>query len=485
VLVWCIFDPIISEDINGNLFPALAERWELSPDGMLFTFHLRNNAKWTDGAPIDAQDLRFHYEKVMDPDIASFARRWFAPVLEDFDTPDDYTFRMRLNRPAAPLIQQIARTRIAPRHIMEGLSAQEINEGELRMKAPVTSGPFKWVSIVPDTVIVTERNEDYYMPRGSNSYRYVPWLKRVEYHFWGDSNVNLIKMLNGERDAHVLTMTLPEYEQMKASPLLKVGVHTVSLRMEIGLNNQHPLFSDKRVRQAMAHAIDRETIVEEVMGPIAEVAYTWLEPTSWAMNPDVKQYEYNPEKAKQLLAEAGWTPGSDGILVKDGQRFEFEALSPSIAIGDPSQILQNYLAEVGIKMLLNPLDFTLMDAIRNEEDFAAGISNASWWVGPDRQPRYHSDMWPPNGNNYLRYSNPEWDRLSDEAWATIDPVELKELYGKQQQILAEDVPTIPIFYSKMVQGIANRLCGTEQGAIYFSQTTCKWWVTDATDPDQA
>ncbi|HZQ09627.1 MAG TPA: ABC transporter substrate-binding protein [Anaerolineae bacterium] len=483
VLIWSIFDALVQQDINADIHPGLAERWDVTPDGTVFTFFLRNDAKWTDGQAIDADDVIFTFNKVMDPDVQAWGRRWFGTVLDKWEALDKYTVKFTMKQPAAPLLDHFAEQRIAPEHIMGKLSAKELNEGDLRRNAPVSSGPFKFVQLVPDTVVITQRNDSYYMPRGSNDYRYVPWIKQLEFHFWGDPNVNLLKMETGERDAHVLTMTRPEHDRLAQNPNINIQVFPVGIYNYIYMNNENLLFSDKRVRQAIAYAIDKKTIVDTVLGPIGQVQDSFLDPADWAYKPDVKKYEFDPAKAKQLLAEAGWTAGSDGVLTKDGARFEFEAWAqPQNEVAEP---IQSYLKDVGIVMKIRPIDWPAIVDELAKPNFVAAEQNDGYEAYPDRRHRWHSSNVPPKGVNVARYKNPELDKILDEAWATTDRAKLKELYWKMQDILVEDLPWVPIFYPLMVQATSKRLNGTEPGALYFVQTACKWWVSDATDPEKA
>jgi ABC-type transport system substrate-binding protein len=171
------------------------------------------------------------------------------------------------------------------------------------------------------------------------------------------------------------------------------------------------------------------------------------------------------------------------VLVKDGERFEFEAWT--WLINEVIEPIQGYLKEVGIDMSIRRAEWMPTEEYKSSPEFVAAESNDGYEAYADRRHRWHSENVPPEGVNISRYKNPELDEILDEAWATQDREKQKELYGKMQDILVEDLPWIPIFYPLMVQVIHKRLCGTEAGSLYFVQSACKWWVTDATDPDEA
>ncbi len=480
VLVWTIFDALVQQDITGALHPGLAESWDISEDGLTYTFNLRQDALWTDGEPVDADDVVFTFDKVMDPDVAAINRRWFVGALESWQAVDQFTVEFTLNYPASPILAHFAQQRIAPESLMGDLTAEEINT-QYQQEAPVTSGPFKWVETVPGQVVIVERNDDYYFPRGSNDYRYVPWLDGIEFHPWGDPQANVLAMIQGERDAHVLTMTRSEHDQLDSADGVSVEVFPVGIYSYLMLNNEHPLFEDATVRQALIYALDRESVVTELLGPIGELQHSFVDPTSWAYNPDVPEYSYDPDRARQLLADAGWEPGSDGILTKDGERFAFEALVIQAAYGSQvAEPFQANLQDVGIELTIrNVPTFQEMATALTEDDFVAALNNDGYEVYPDRRHRWHSDNLPPAGVNVARYQNPELDALLDEAWTLPEGSdEQRDVYFEMQEILATDLPWIPLYYPLMVQATSERLCGTEAGSVYFVQTASKWWINE-------
>lgn len=480
VLVWSIFDALLQQDVTGTLHPGIAETYDISSNGLTYTFHLNKNAKWSDGNPITADDVTFTYDKVMDPDITSVNRRWFVDVLKSWRAVDPSTVEFTLSRKASPILSYFAQQRIAPKSVFGSLSDQDVNT-KFQQEAPVTSGPFKWVKTVPGQVVVTARNDAYYMARGSNDYRFVPYLDGIEFYPWGDPQANVLAMTSKTRDAHVLTMTRSEYDQLSNAPGLKVKVFPVGIYNYLELNNENALFSDVKVRQAMAHAIDRKTIVETLLGPIAQVQDNFVDPTSWAYNANVTTYPFDQAKAKQLLADAGWTPGSDGILVKEGKRFAFEALVIQAAYGaQVMEPIQANLKAVGIEMTIrNVPTFQEMGAAVTSADFVAAETNDGYEVYPDRRHRWLSTNVPPKGVNVARYKNPELDAVLNDAWEQpLQSDAQKADYFKMQEILARDLPWIPMYYPLMVQATSDRLCGTEAGSVYYVQTANKWWLAE-------
>lgn len=482
VLVWNIFDALLQQDITGALHPGLASSYDVSSDGKTYTFHLRQNAKWTNGDPVDSRDVLFTYQKVLDPNVKAANYQYFAGVLTGVTAPDQWTVQFTLSRPYTQIVEYFAQQRIAPFSVFGSLTDQQINT-EYTQSAPVTDGPFKVKTYVPGQVVKAVRNDQYYFPRGSNNYRTVPYIDELDYYPFGDPQANVISMQNNTRDVYALTMTLPEYQQISKFSAVSTTVHPVGIYNYLWLNDQNPLFSDPSVRQAMTYAIDRATIVKQLLAPIATVMTSFIDPTSWAYDPNLPKYNYDPTKAKQLLAQAGWTPGSDGILTKNGQRFSFTTLVTTATFGvQVIEPMQQYLKAVGIEMNVRGISGTSvtqaeLTADQQSPNFVSAETNDGYEVYPDRRHRWLSSLVPPNGNNFARYQNSQLDSLlNDSETQPEGSAAQKNDYTQIQQILWNDVPVIPMYYPLMVQAVNKRVCGTEEGSVYILQTASKWWV---------
>lgn len=483
VLIWNIFDALLQQDITGALHPGLAETYDVSPDGLTYTFHLRKNALWTDGNPVDSADVAFTYEKVLDPNITAANAQFFTGALTSVKAVDQWTVAFVLAHPYSQIVEYFAQQRIAPQRLFGPLTDQEINT-KYTQDAPITSGPFKVQSVVPNQVVKTVRNDQYYFPQGSNDYRTVPYIDELDFYPFGDPQANVISMQNGTRDVYALTMTLPEYQQISAFQNLTTTVHPVGIYNYLWLNNKKPLFTDVSVRQAMVYAIDRQTLVNQLLAPIATVMTSFVDPSSSVYNANLPQYGYNVDKAKGLLAAAGWTPGADGILTKDGQRFSFTTLVTTATFGvQVIEPIQAYLKAVGIEMNVKGISGTSvtqaeLTADMQSAEFVSAETNDGYEVYPDRRHRWLSTLIPPNGNNFARYQNPALDALLNDAEAKAEgSAEQTADYTKIQEILWNDVPVVPMYYPLMVQAVNNAVCGTEQGSVYILQTASKWWVT--------
>jgi peptide/nickel transport system substrate-binding protein len=485
VLIWNIFDALLQQDITGALHPGLASTYDVSSDGLTYTFQLRHNAKWTDGNAVDSNDVVFTYNKVLDPDVKAIQAQYFTGVLTGVKALDQWTVQFKLAHRYSQIVEYFAQQRIAPVRLFGNLTDQQINT-QYTQSAPITDGPFKVKTVVPGQVVKVVRNDQYYFPRGSNNYRTVPYVDELDYYPFGDPQANVISMQNSTRDVYALTMTLPEYQQISKFRNVGTTVHPVGIYNYLWLNDQSPLFNDARVRQAMTYAIDRGTIVKQLLSPIATVMTSLIDPSSSAYDSSLPQYSYDPAKAKQLLAAAGWTPGSDGILTKGGQRFSFTTLVTTATFGvQVIEPMQQYLKAVGIEMKVRGISGTSVtqaELIADEQspNFVSAETNDGYEVYPDRRHRWLSSLTPPAGNNFARYQNPALDSLLNDS--EVQPegsAAQKSDYTKIQQILWRDLPVVPMYYPLMVQAVNTRVCGTEKGSVYILQTASKWWVNKA------
>ncbi len=472
--VWALFDGLVQLDMKLQARPALAESWDVSPDGMTYTFHMNKNAKWSDGQPVTAQDVVFTFDKVADTSINALNRGTFGP-LESWSATDDNTVVFKLKSPALPFIWAIAAQRIAPKHILENATADEINSGSFNREPTATNGPWTYVSGTLDGDLILGRNENYYMAQGSNDYRFTPYLDRLIFRSVPDTNTILLKLRSGDCDTWSLTMDQDTYRSVKEIPGLTVETVPVGITTRLMVNTENPLFSDKLVRQAMAYAIDRAGIVTKLLPDVVQLANTEIDPSLPGYDPTVKGIPYDPDKAKELLQQAGWTPGADGILMKGDTKFSFTCDIP-LSYPEAAVIQQNLMA-VGIDMQMKNADWAQLLTTRYTTDFVCNYTDPGWDNFPERRYRWHSSLIPPNGQNYAHYKNAELDKALDAAYASSSIEEAKPFYAEIQKILADEVPDIPMYHSFMTIVANSRLTGYDVGPIYYTDTACKWKVT--------
>lgn len=471
--VWALFDPLVQLDMKLQSRPALAESWDVSPDGTTYTFHMNKNAKWSDGQPVTAQDVVFTFDKIADTKINTINRGSFGPM-ESWSAPDDSTVVFELKTPALPFIWAIAGQRIAPKHILEKATADEINSGSFNRAPTATSGPWKYASGALDGDLVFAKNENYYMAQGSNDYRSTPYLDTFMIRTVPDNNTILLKLRSGDCDTWALTMDEDTYKSVQQIPGMTVKTTPVGITTRLMVNDANPLFSDKSVRQAMAYAIDRAGIVSKVLPDVALASNTEVDPSLPGYDPTVKGIPYDPGKAKGLLTQAGWTAGSDGILVKNGTKFSFTCdVPPGYA---EAAVVQQNLKDVGIDMQMKNADWAQLLTTRYTTDFTCNYTDPGWDNFPDRRFRWYSALIPPNGQNYAHYQNPDMDKVLDSAYSATTIDAAKPFYAQMEKILAEDVPDIPMYHAIMTIVAGPRLKGYDVGPIYYTDTANKWQV---------
>ncbi len=354
---------------------------------------------------------------------------------------DEYTVDVSTEEPYGPTLRALAMPYV---HMVSPKAVEEL--GEDFGRSPVGTGPFKFVDWKTDDKIVIEKNEDYWGEPAK--------LDRVVFRVMPEESARMLALRSGDVDM-VLKPAPAEIEELKANPDFNVYEETGLRVIYLLFGTQEPPADDWRVRRAVAHAVDVDSIVEHILeggatkakGYIAEDVFGFAD-----MNLDEK-YRYDPELAEEMLAEAGYTEkDDDGYLVKDGERLEFEMLGfrgRFLKDGEIIEALQDELRDIGVKVEVEWLEWAAaFDRMR-----AGDISNCTMtgWVTTNADADYtlynlfHSDEWAPEGWNRSRFSDPEVDDLLDEARRSVDQEERLELYREIQEILTDETILVPIY----------------------------------------
>ena len=440
------FDPLIRFEYDGSILPRLAEKWEHDASGKEWTFHLCKNAKWHDGKPFTADDVVFTMSKIADPEIASPMLSYLQVAGENIQVQkvDDYTVKFILPQPYGPFLTNLSYVGIAPKHLLENVADMETSDFN---KHPVGTGPFKVTEVVDGDHWTLVANDDFYLGK--------PGLAGVFIRISGDPEAVVAALKTGELD-------IAESEEITDLDWFKQkGGYTIYTCTPGGITYLYlnlikdPLFQDVRVRKAMAHAIDRQGIVDTVTYGKAIVAHIPIIDkgfSKWASNPNVTRYDYNPAKVKEMLAAAGWKPDKDGILEKDGKPFRFTAIVQSgyATYVNTMSAIQANLKQVGIDMQIQTLERSAFRELRRDKNRAdksqALLTGGGIPEDPDQMYGvFHSSMYPGGGNLY-GYSNKRVDELLDMGRITVDREARKPLYVEAQQIVADEIPYIPIYY---------------------------------------
>ncbi len=465
-----VFNSLLRYDRDIRLEGELAQSWDVSPDGKRIVFHLRKGVKWHDGAPFTSDDVVFTYRKIIDPNTPTAYAESYRQVRR-VGNPDPYTFTVEYDQPYAPALDSWVSLSILPKHLLEGY--KDISQSPLNKTQPVGTGPFKFVQWKTGDRTVFDANPDYFEGR--------PYLSRVITRVIPDQATMFLELKSGGIDSMPLTPL--QYARQTDTPEFKA--HFARYRYipfqytYLGFRLAHPFFADKRVRQAISYAVDRKEIIDGVLFGLGQEATGPYKPGTWVYNPNVRRYPHAPERAKGLLAEAGWKPGADGTLEKDGRRFAFTVLTNA---GNDSRaktaaIIQQNLAAVGIRMEIRTVEWAaFINEFIDKRKFDAVILGWSAGPEPDQFDIWNSKKTKPKEFNFVGFDNPEVDRVLEEGRRTFDIGKRKTAYFRLQEILAEELPYVFLYVPDALPAIANRIHGIEPAPAGISYNFIKWYV---------
>src|SRR5215216_6109979 len=353
-----IFEPLVgASPIDGQIVPALADSYEIAPDGRTYTFHLNKDAKWHDGTDVTAEDVKFTFDVALDEKSPNPRRSTIVPQLESYRVIDDDTFEMVAKEPFATFLYDVPWPVFTmPKHIWEGVAPEAWpNDPGSTGQDParvVGTGPFKFQEWRQGESVTLVRNDAYYDQEA------VPVIDELVMRVLPDPATEVQALKAGEIDIVEVTPA-PQVEEVQNTEGLKVEIYPGYSFSYVGLNmdpEKTTLFQDQRVRAALFIAIDKEAIKNNIYLGLGEVARGTQPKLSFAYAPESieETYDYDPERAKQLLADAGWADtNGDGIVEKDGQDFRFELLTSSGGGAVLDQLLaelQQRWQEIGVEM---------------------------------------------------------------------------------------------------------------------------------------
>jgi peptide/nickel transport system substrate-binding protein len=454
-------------DENSQFKPELAESWESSEDYLKLTYKLRKNMVWSDGYPISAYDVKFTYDLLMDTLVAS-PRQSACDFIKQVSVVDSYTVTFEFTEAYPTQIFDTA-GEILPRHILEKVNRKQIrNHGFGRM--PVASGPFKLKKWIPQQYIELEPNDRYFGRRA--------YLDNVIFKIIPDKTNLLMQLKSGEIDmaADVPPAEIADIKEKENN----IKLYQVDGRVYyfIGYNNKHKLFSDKTIRRALTMALDRNKIIDALLFGYGKPCLGPLPPmVKWAYNDKVKAIPYNPSKAKQLLEQAGWQDSdNDGILDKDGKKFEF-TLSSSAGNqlkSDVAVITQEQLGKIGIKVNIELIEWTtFIDKIQSK-NFDACVNGWSTPYYVDPTPVFHSDA--TDMFNFVSYSNPVVDRLIEKGRMQMDQAAAADTWKKFHKIIYDDQPYTFLFWIDQVVAVKSRYKNVRPLALSSVYDLENWYI---------
>ncbi len=446
-----IFTGLTKVNERLEIIPDLAKSWSVSSDGCSYTFFLRNDVYWHDGAKFTAADAVFTFNSILNPKVNSVRRGDYIidgkPI--KFIVVGQYVMKALLPRPFAPFLASMGMGML-PEHLLKG---KDINSSSFNQN-PVGTGPFIFKEWASGDHVTVERNSKYY---GGT-----PLLEKIVYKIIPDENSRLIALQAGEADES--DVPPKDYSMVKAMKSVNVFEFDSLTYAYLGLNMAKPPFTDKRVRQALAYATDKQQLIDLIFRGLASPAYSPSAPVSWVYEGRVNKYAFDIKQASKLLDGSGWKTGKDGIREKDGKKLEFNIL---VNQGGKERekaavILQWQYKKIGVKVNVRVMEWSallkVLDAPKDPKDFDAVIIGWSLGIDPDSYSIWHSSQYPA-GLNFVKYKNPIIDRLLEQGRTTIDKGKRKAIYQQLQKVIADDQPYIFLWYPKSIAAVSKRVGG--------------------------
>ncbi|MGE0717324.1 MAG: peptide ABC transporter substrate-binding protein [Alphaproteobacteria bacterium] len=475
-----LFSPLWSIDTTGQLVPELATEIPsvanggISADGLSWRIRLRPGVVWHDGQPFTAEDVKFTLELIQRPDFPAMSRSGHSLVRDiQVVSPTEITWKME--RFFAPYFSIVAWTYIVPKHILG--AGGDPKDSPFNNK-PIGTGPFKWVERRPGDFLMLEANDKFY---GEG-----PYIERLVFKYIPDLIVLKTQFMTGAVDAVGIQGITPDnYEEVSKVKTVKLFRAPMPFVEGWILNNGRPQFQERAVREALYYGLDKDTIIKDIYYGVPRSTETFLPTQSWAYNPNLPKHSFDPARARKILDDAGWKPGSGGVREKNGVRLEF---SNSTTAGNhlreqTQQLVQQGWQQIGVKLSIRNFPPAVMwgDYWRKSE-FDTAMAGSVYSIGsdPDASDRIASWAIPSKtgtGANTMQYANAEVDALLKESVGLVDQEKRKANYQKVQALVRADLPLLPIYQYVQTEGTKANLIGYEANVNYRSNcwNIRKWY----------
>nr|MBJ7889338.1 ABC transporter substrate-binding protein [Serratia sp. PAMC26656] len=455
-----IFTRLIGLDSQGKPVARLAESWQISPDNRVYTLKLRANLVYSDGSPMKAEDIAFTLTLLHDPaydgdtDIApahiqggAEYKNGTAPSISGLKVVDDRTIQITTTQPGATTLQLIGGPVLSKAYYGKDYQRGKLESVRALNGKPLGNGPYIYDKYVPGQEIRFHANPNFYLGQ--------PAVARFIYRVTNPAT-NFQLFQTGETDYDAFTAKPDDIEQLKLLGFANINLYSSSDYSRIDFNFKRPALQDARVRQALIYGLDRQKLITVVYQGYGTVANQPISPVSWAYDPQgINPYAYDVNKAKQLLDQAGWKPGADGIRQKDGKKLELTLLVTKKLLNDALvPIAKDNYRQIGVLLKPQVLDFNALLAQRKAGNYdLASLSTSSLNDPHDGVRDYISQV------SETGYNNPQVDKLIGQANATLDIEQRKPLYHQLYQTLAEDPPVILLGNRKILSASSARVTG--------------------------
>jgi len=467
-IVSLLFNGLVKYNERLEIVGDLAESWAVSDGGLTITFVLRPNARWHDGAPVTAEDVRFTYEKLIDPAVRTPYASSYERI-QSVEVLDAHTVRVRYREPFAPALESWMMG-IMPKHLLQG---EDLNTTPW-LRRPVGHGPYRFVRWKTGELIELSANPDYFEHR--------PFLDRYLYRVIPDAATMFLELLTGGIDQTGLTPL--QYARQTggerfARAYRKFRYPSFGFTY-LGYNLQDPRFADLRVRRAIDRAIDKQAILDNVLYGLGAVATGPYPEESWAHNSEVRPAPCDLQAAAALLAQAGWSDhDGDGWLDREGAPFRFTVITNqgNDVRRQVAEIVQQQLAKLGIDVTIRIIEWaTFVHEFIDKRRFEAVLLGWGLSRDPDLYDLFHSSKTKEGEYNFVGYANPEVDRLLEEGRRTFDQAARQRIYREVHRRLAEDQPYTFLFVADALPVVASRVRNVRASPAGIGYNVIEWYV---------
>jgi peptide/nickel transport system substrate-binding protein len=453
-----IFRSLVGMDAKRNPVPALASSWTVSPDGLMYEFHLDPKFTWETGQPVTSDDVRFTIERIRDPKVAAPTWRAEYEDLAAIETPDPSTVRLRFGKPYAERMYAFNLP------IVSAAAYGKAKDAAETARRPVGSGPYR--------LAAWESNSKLRLVRRDGAANADAFFDEIVFRVIPEGAVRYQAGLRGEldefrlsRDQRKVAAAAPDF--VARFKILKVPQFREAMLV---WNVRSPFLSDPRVRVALAHAWPRQDTARSLYPPDgADLASGPYPPGVSENDPGLAPPAYDPAESARLLDEAGWKTGPGGIRRKGGRKASIEMLHPSgqsiyTSIGE---IFRSAYEKVGVELVLRPIEWAAFSERYRKGEFEVAFSGLIF-LPPnlDPYPYYHSSQWPAGGQNAGFYKNAEADRVMEAARNELDPEKRLVLYRRVAGIFAADPPADFLFGADQFWAVSKRVEGVEISTFY-------------------
>lgn len=456
-----IFSGLTRAEASGEILPDLAQEWKISEDNLTYTFHLRQDVRWHDGEPFTAQDVVFTIGLIQSPDFAGPPE--LAAAWRDIETQavNTSTVVFRLPQAYAPFLEQTT-IGLLPSHLLGGMSPAEIYSHPFNGK-PVGTGPFRLETLTAEYARLVPHPQYY----GSR-----PYLSKIDFRFYPDASSALAAYSRGEV-VGVSEIPPALLDRAASQPDLDLFSSLLYEYTLVVLNNRRPIFADARVRKALIYGLDRQALIDDVLNGQGIIAHSPIMPGHWAYEPEVRRYHQDIERARNLLDEAGWHRAESPTLVpqdvalqpspsqnwreKDDQPFAFTLLTDNDPVHQQlAAALADQWSRLDVQVTMRTVPIRVRDADLYNYQFDAVLLKMALPADPDAYPWWHSTQ-AEGGQNFAGFSNFAADEALQQARLVTDRSQRWALYRTFQQIFAEEVPAILLYYPTYSYGVDHKI----------------------------